>query len=424
MSSSCPFCNLNVPLADLEWHANNHFEEEELARDAELAHQIAIGPPSPVRMDEPMESAELSTVLAEVSAECSTSISRFNPNNCIERLFQDNISHLVKLQKKGSFHKVEGGLMVLLKRCLDMESDYLRSVISGHVDHFQSIESEDSGWGCGWRNVQMLSSHLLMERQEVKDVMFGGSGFVPDIPSLQRWLEVAWKRGFDDHGAKSFNYKIYGSKKWIGTTECAALLRSFGLRARIVDFDGETIGSLRKGKRKVQQAFGPMDKFLLHSITNNKARPASLGIDNHSSVDHDINNCLRKTNGPQILVEWVWNYFNSGVSGRCTQQVAISQKTPLYFQHSGHSRTIVGIQMKKGVQGMPDTYNLLVLDPGQGTTAIEMSLREKKGWQQLLKRGMHTLRKSQYQLCYIDNGIACEAEIEHLKFIESALIKI
>lgn len=38
---------------------------------------------------------------------------------------------------------------------------------------------------------------------------------------------------------------------------------------------------------------------------------------------------------------------------------------PLYFQHNGHSRTIVGIQVKKGTQGMPDVYNLLVLDPSQ-----------------------------------------------------------
>lgn len=36
---------------------------------------------------------------------------------------------------------------------------------------------------------------------------------------------------------------------------------------------------------------------------------------------------------------------------------------PLYFQHDGHSRTIVGIQVKHQRNGILH-YNLLVLDPG------------------------------------------------------------
>ena len=31
---------------------------------------------------------------------------------------------------------------------------------AGDVDHFQT-EKGDSGWGCGWRNIQMVCSHLL-----------------------------------------------------------------------------------------------------------------------------------------------------------------------------------------------------------------------------------------------------------------------
>lgn len=32
--------------------------------------------------------------------------------------------------------------------------------------------------------------------------------------------------------------KVQGTVKWVGTTEAAALLRQFGVRARIVDFKG------------------------------------------------------------------------------------------------------------------------------------------------------------------------------------------
>ena len=35
---------------------------------------------------------------------------------------------------------------------------------------------------------------------------------------------------------------------------------------------------------------------------------------------------------------------------------------PLYFQHNGHSRTIVGIQVKHQQNGMHQ-FNLLILDP-------------------------------------------------------------
>ena len=32
--------------------------------------------------------------------------------------------------------------------------------------------------------------------------------------------------------------KVQGTVKWVGTTEAAALLRQFGVRARVVDFKG------------------------------------------------------------------------------------------------------------------------------------------------------------------------------------------
>ena len=32
--------------------------------------------------------------------------------------------------------------------------------IAGSVDHYQS-EPSDAGWGCGYRNIQMLVSNLL-----------------------------------------------------------------------------------------------------------------------------------------------------------------------------------------------------------------------------------------------------------------------
>ena len=46
-------------------------------------------------------------------------------------------------------------------------------------------------------------------------MIFEGSGFVLDIPSLQKWLEIAWTRGFDVMGADSLDIEIYGWQ-WTG----------------------------------------------------------------------------------------------------------------------------------------------------------------------------------------------------------------
>lgn len=213
--------------------------------------------------------------------------------------------------------------MALLRNCLELESDNTTSILSGYVDHFQSLEYEDVGWGCGWRNIQMLSSHLLHQRQEeVKKVLFGGKGFVPDIPSLQRWLEIAWEKGFDEPGSEHFDGKIYGLEKWIGTTECAALLRSFGLKAMIVDFGPKELESLYLSvpgssagveeksegnglKRRGIQVYGPMDRYVVKKT--NGCSQAHSSVQEKSSSSSNI---TRENEGQQVLIDWIWNYFS------------------------------------------------------------------------------------------------------------------
>lgn len=181
-SSVCPFCHLSVPSSELQWHANSHFEDEDKeANDMELGNQIQIA-----------------------SSSGSTDVV--------------SISSLIGLQTRSNFYHVKDGLISLLRNCLELEARHNSSVtiLSGYVDHFQSLPSVDVGWGCGWRNIQMLSSHLLAHRKEARKVLFGESGFVPDIAFLQRWLEIAWESGFDPPGAQHFNCKIYGTNTGLG----------------------------------------------------------------------------------------------------------------------------------------------------------------------------------------------------------------
>jgi len=159
----------------------------------------------------------------------------------IDNSIESNIKAILMTQMREPFnsHLQDLELMNLLQKCLetDQKAGWMSTVVlAANVRHFESRKEEDLGWGCGWRNIQMLSFHLMMQDPHMKDVLFGGAGFVPDILALQNWLEVAWAKGFDLAGADYFDWHIRGTRKWIGTTECAALLRSFGVRARIVDF--------------------------------------------------------------------------------------------------------------------------------------------------------------------------------------------
>jgi len=121
-------------------------------------------------------------------------------------------------------------------------------------------------------------------------------------------------------------------------------------------------------------------------------------------------------------MEWVWNYFSDNRLS-VSSGVHITNKGPLYFQHEGHSRTIVGVQRRLQGTTFTPQYNLLILDPADFTRAIEIALIEKRGWEGYLKRGAHTLKCPEYQMLYVDNGIADGEELEKLKTIDSHFVE-
>jgi hypothetical protein len=438
---------------------------------------------------------------------------------------------------------VEGGLMLLLKRCLESEQQtqagtQSRLALCTYVQHFESRLEEDLGWGCGWRNIQMMSSHLLEKDDETRDALFGGAGFVPDISALQQWLEIAWAKGFDTQGAQHFNWKIAGTHKWIGTTECAALLRSFGLRARIVDF--QAVGNKRDRKLLLRDKSGSCN--LRQKVPDMAAEEQQLGVGPTirrvpvESAEGDCIGCgeysiqgrphFRKSSGGggvgkktdlcptcmeqlrestneedqqsiqeymgidetpaesssreetgngfpeesssgaagagagttaaaggdqgfaidhRHLMDWMWNYFagkpadtvtsssSSASPAAAAAKITMSDRSPLYFQHKGHSRTVVGIQRKQQILAADSSASnisnsssssaqedfILVLDPSEMTQDIVKCLSAQTGWQNLLKRSMQTLRHPEYQLCYVEPGIVYGEELEDLKPLSS-----
>ncbi|KAG0150564.1 hypothetical protein CROQUDRAFT_37975 [Cronartium quercuum f. sp. fusiforme G11] len=221
-----------------------------------------------------------------------------------------------------------------------------------HLRTTSSLTTRGQGdltWGCGYRNIQMLFSslrHLKSYRTALsthpelnpshslaaqpsaskRSSMSLNEDDLIEIPNIQTWqriIEAAWKQGFDVPGAESFSQKLVGKKKWIGTTEAYVAFTSLGIRARIIDFPKPT---------------GP--------------KRSHLG-----------------------LTDWVRGYFNDTCSAENESDafrklmssegpIRMTNKMPLYLQHAGHSRTIVGVETDAHGNG-----NLLIFDPAKSVPA-------------------------------------------------------
>jgi len=108
------------------------------------------------------------------------------------------------------------------------------------------------------------------------------------------------------------------------------------------------------------------------------------------------------------LVEWIWNYFKSRKS---------SSKPfipPLYLQHDGHSRTVVGIE-KRG-----NLFQLLIFDPSHYGPTLLKDLHSKK--LNKIKKSQLTFTKEKYQIVYIDEELLQDVSLNQFKVIDSVAI--
>nr|XP_057909875.1 zinc finger-containing ubiquitin peptidase 1 isoform X2 [Doryrhamphus excisus] len=121
------------------------------------------------------------------------------------------------------------GVMAALYEYYQSEcKDCVHVWLSSDTDHYCS-STGDQGWGCGYRNFQMLLSSLHR-----LDAYASASSFldkvVPSIPRMQSMIEEAWKEGLDPQGASHFNHRLQGTRAWIGATEIYVLLTYLGIR--------------------------------------------------------------------------------------------------------------------------------------------------------------------------------------------------
>ncbi|KAH9901238.1 peptidase family C78-domain-containing protein [Cubamyces lactineus] len=184
-------------------------------------------------------------------------------------------------------------------------------------------EAWDRSWGCGYRNYLMACAALM--DQQVQPMYFPllDAPLAPGVRNLQKTLEEAWQKGYDEEGAEQLQHRLVDTKKWIGTADIYVAFTYRGVPAQLVDF-----------------------------------------------------NDLR--NGVDPLVQWIYNYFSGGdphhktttvgEALRGARAVVVTDKLPIILQHEGHSRTIVGCERVKNGE-----INLLTFDPAK---RILPSIRE------------------------------------------------
>ena len=172
--------------------------------------------------------------------------------------------------------------------------------LASKTDHCASSFG-DKGWGCGYRNLQMLLSSLLYTSQYrdvlAEKILFNKNTVsLPSISRLQRILENAWREGFDRMGCEQLGGKVVNTRKWIGATEIYTFLTYCNIDCQIIDFHRPT---------------------------------ASDG-------------------GHPAMFQWLAEFFREKRGAR----------PPVYLQHQGHSRTVAGVEVSSN-----NVIKLIVLDP-------------------------------------------------------------
>jgi zinc finger-containing ubiquitin peptidase 1 len=192
-------------------------------------------------------------------------------------------------------------LVPVLARLSQIDSTVLRAFYCDpRVCHVAKLPKE--GGFCGYRNIQMQVSYIR-NAQAPGHEHFPGRR-LPSILKLQDMIEDAWDHGYNS-AARVETGGIRMTRKYIGTAEAQALYLSLGVQAE----------------------------------------PAAFSSPN-------------KKDAYLAMMGTVCSYFDNDSASNATDKVVMTDKPPLFFQHHGHSMTVVGVELD--CQGLT---NLVVFDP-------------------------------------------------------------
>ncbi|CAF9933021.1 MAG: hypothetical protein ALECFALPRED_005462 [Alectoria fallacina] len=196
-------------------------------------------------------------------------------------------------------NEVRGIVPVIMQLC-EQDPTVSRAYLC-HSDVTHVVKLAKEGGFCGYRNIQMMISYIRDARSDGYEHF---QGRLPSIIQIQDMIERAWDRGFSSLGRIETG-GIRGTRKYIGTPEAQALLQNLGIGCSA-------------------DAFNEVKELPTHDC----------------------------------LLEAVEQYFLASCPSKSSQKVCRTSLPPIYFQHPGHSMTIVGFERRNN-----GSCDLLVLDP-------------------------------------------------------------
>ncbi|RGP65047.1 transcription factor [Fusarium sporotrichioides] len=249
------------------------------------------------------------------------------------------------LQEEGQV--VNSGVLPVLSQLLEQSpSTQYAYLCQPAVQHISKLKRE--GGFCGYRNIQMLTSHIISAKSEGSNHF--GSSF-PSIFQIQDLIENAWDNGINAQG-RAETGGVKGTRKYIGTPEAQAVFLNLKIPCSVQAFKDP-----ERGKSK------------------------------------------------QYLFEAIERYFQGGVTS-VEDRIHRTSLPPIYLQHQGHSLTIIGFEKQ-----MDGHTNLLVFDPSfHDSTKIRnlvgKTVRLKPssidGLLKPYRRGSHYFRKyNEYEVLYL-----------------------
>ncbi|RAH48341.1 C78 family peptidase [Aspergillus brunneoviolaceus CBS 621.78] len=204
------------------------------------------------------------------------------------------------LRKAETFENELTDVISVLARLCDRDKSVQRAFFCSSMVHQISKIPREGGF-CGYRNIQMLITYIKNARLLGYECF---SGELPTILQLQDMIENAWDKGFNSVGRIETG-GIRGTRKYIGTPEAQALFSSLGILC-------------------VANSIGPTESMRAHDA----------------------------------LFMNVASYFRDSRNLEREDKVISTDLPPIYFQHQGHSMTIVGFEIRDN-----GSANLLVFDP-------------------------------------------------------------
>jgi hypothetical protein len=242
------------------------------------------------------------------------------------------------------------------------------------------IEQKDK-WSCGFRNLQMMLSALLpllppdhtYFQNSNGDGTAGardqaGSFAIYSLRQIQQLFEELWKAGWDTTGARHFQYRIVGKQSQIGAVEVSSALSFRGVDNAVVQF----IKCAASRRQLVPFCW---------AYFNRRAGCSTCRLGFAAATG--THNCSNSNMSSQAIAERLLASNNNvAADGAAGGVVSCSCSIlPLYLQWEGHSVTIMGVERQMNGASSSDSsgsevdkINLLVLDPIQDGTKLELAL--------------------------------------------------